>query len=192
MPAERIDQHVADGREQELAEGARRRAGAEGHGAPLLRQELAEGAEHQVERAAGEAEADQHAGAEMQHAGRRRIGHDDEAERIEQRARRRARGRRRTGRRSRRRRAGRRPRAGSGSRWRSRRCRGPSRIPSIIGIWNSPAEARGPKVMRAIRQPARTMSSGETRERAGDADMVTALQGQAGARRLTQVPHQQN
>ena len=87
MPAERIDQHVADGREQELTEGARRRAGAEGHGAPFRRQELAEGAEHQVERAAGQTEADQHAGADMQNPGGGGIGHDDEAERIEKRAR---------------------------------------------------------------------------------------------------------
>ena len=57
----------------------------------------------------------------------------------------------------------------------------------IIGSWNRPDEARGPKVIRAIRQPARTMISGETRVRTGDADMVSALQGQAGARRLAQV-----
>ena len=130
MPAERIDQHVADGREQELAERAGGRAGAERHRPPFLRQELAEGAEHQIERAARQAEADQHAGAELQHAGRGRIGHDHEAQRHRATRRRRARARRRTGRRRRRRRAGRRPTAGSGSRWRSRTCRGPSRIPS--------------------------------------------------------------
>ena len=51
-------------------EGAGRRARAEGEPAPLLRQQLAEGAEHEVERAARQAEADQHAGAERHHAGR--------------------------------------------------------------------------------------------------------------------------
>ena len=86
MPAERIDQDVADRREQELTERARRGAGAEGHRAPVFGQELAEGAEHEIERAARQAEADQHAGAEMQHARRRRIGHDHEPERIEERA----------------------------------------------------------------------------------------------------------
>ena len=29
----------------------------------------------------------------------------------------------------------------------------------VIGIWNSPAEARGPKVIRAMAQPAATTSS---------------------------------
>jgi hypothetical protein len=33
----------------------------------------------------------------------------------------------------------------------------------VIGIWKRPADARGPKVMSAIRQPDRTTSSGETR-----------------------------
>src|SRR6476660_4578634 len=38
----------------------------------------------------------------------------------------------------------------------------------LIGIWNSPAEARGPKPIRAIRQPARTTISGETRRAVTD------------------------
>jgi hypothetical protein len=87
MPAEGFDQGAADGREQELAERAGGGAGAEGEGPPALRQELAEGADHQVERAAGEAEADQHPGAQMEHSGRRGVGHDDEAERVEEGAR---------------------------------------------------------------------------------------------------------
>jgi len=31
---------------------------------------------------------------------------------------------------------------------------------TVIGIWNRPALARGPKVISAIRQPAATMISG--------------------------------
>jgi hypothetical protein len=44
-----------------------------------------------------------------------------------------------------------------------------------MGSWNNPADARGPKVIRAIRQPEMTISSGDTRDRAADADMLTAL-----------------
>ena len=49
MPAEAVDQDVADRRIEELSERARRRAGPERHRPPALGQELAEGAEHEVE-----------------------------------------------------------------------------------------------------------------------------------------------
>ena len=83
MPAERLDEGAAERRIEELAEGAGGGAGAEGERTPGFRQELAEGADDEVEGAAGEAEADQHAGAEMQHARRRGIGHDDEPDGVE-------------------------------------------------------------------------------------------------------------
>ena len=85
VPAEAVDEKVRDRREEELAERARRGAGPEGERPPFRRQELAEGAEDEVERRAREAEADEHAGAEMHQPGRRRIGHDREPERVEDR-----------------------------------------------------------------------------------------------------------
>ena len=39
----------------------------------------------------------------------------------------------------------------------------PQPYSATMGNWNSPAAARGPKVMRAMRQPAPTTSSGEMR-----------------------------
>ena len=48
-----------------------------------FRQELAERREHDGEARAGEAEADQHAGREMQHARRRGIGHQREPGRVD-------------------------------------------------------------------------------------------------------------
>src|SRR5215203_2174190 len=39
----------------------------------------------------------------------------------------------------------------------------PQPYSATMGNWNSPAAARGPKVMRAMRHPAPTTSSGETR-----------------------------
>jgi hypothetical protein len=50
----------------------------------------------------------------------------------------------------------------------------------IMGSWNRPDDARGPKVIRAIRQPHTMMSSGEKRDRAEEADMLTALKGKQG------------
>src|SRR3954451_8776027 len=44
-----------------------------------------------------------------------------------------------------------------------------------IGIWNRPAAARGPKVMSAMRQPAATMISGETRGRAAAAETEVGI-----------------
>ena len=106
------------------------------------------------ERAAREAEADEHAAGQRERAGVVRDRHQRDAERVDERRRRRARGRRRSGRRSRRRTAGRAPRAGSGSRSRARTSRGPSRAASVSGSVNSPKLVRMPKVMIAIRQPA--------------------------------------
>ena len=50
------------------------------------RHQLAERADHDGERAAGEAEADQHAGRDVQRRGRGRIGHQGEAKRVQDRA----------------------------------------------------------------------------------------------------------
>jgi hypothetical protein len=47
----------------------------------------------------------------------------------------------------------------------------PQPYSTVIGTWNSPAEARGPKPIRAIRQPARTTSSGGTRAGLDEADI---------------------
>ena len=119
--------------------------------------------------AAREAEADQHAGAEMQQPGRRRIGHDGEPERVEDRAgadhahRAEAVG----------------DGAGEGladapEQVLQRDARGaktsrPQPYSVVIGIWNSPAVARGPAVMSAMAQPAATTSSGEIRRDAAPA-----------------------
>ena len=83
LPAERIHQRHRERRIEKLAERARRRAGAEGERTPARRQELAESAEHDRERAAGKAEADEHAGPEIEHPGRGRIRHQDETDGIE-------------------------------------------------------------------------------------------------------------
>ena len=120
LPAVVLDQHVADRREEELAERTGGGARAERHRPPLFRQQLAEGAEHEIERTARQAEADQHAAADLQHAGRRRIGHDHEARGVEQPRRRREPARLRTGPPRRPRTAARYPRAGSAPRWRAR------------------------------------------------------------------------
>ena len=70
-----------------MAERARRCAGAEGDRAPAFRQQLTERGNHEVERAARQAEADQHAGRQIEHAGRRRLRHHVDAGGVEQRAR---------------------------------------------------------------------------------------------------------
>ena len=72
------------GGKEELAERAGGGAGTERHRAPFLGQQLPEGAEHKVERTTRQAETDQDAAADLQHAGRGRIGHDHQARRIEQ------------------------------------------------------------------------------------------------------------
>ena len=86
LPAEIVDHRHAERREQELAERAGRGAGAERDAALLRRQQFAERRQHQIERTAGQAEADQHAGAEIERHRRRRIAHQQQAAGIEQRA----------------------------------------------------------------------------------------------------------
>ena len=71
LPAERLDENVADRREQELAEGAGRGAGAEGERTPASGRSLPKAPRTRLNEQPDEAEADQHAGAEMQHARRR-------------------------------------------------------------------------------------------------------------------------
>ena len=85
LPSDSIDQADAERREQELAEGAGGRAGAEGERAPAFRQQLAERRDHQVERAAGKSEADQHAAGEIKRARRGGMRHHENAGCIEQR-----------------------------------------------------------------------------------------------------------
>ena len=128
LPAEIVDQRHAERREQELAERSGRSAGAERDAAPLRRQQLAECGQHQIERAAGQAEADQDAGAEIERQRRRRVAHHQAGRRHKAARRRTSRARRRSGRRSRRRTAGRAPTTGFERRARGRRRRGPRQI----------------------------------------------------------------
>src|SRR5262249_15046602 len=83
LPVEPVDERAGERREQELSERAGGRAGTERERPPALRHELAQRADHQVERAAGETETDQDAGGQMQHAGRGGVGHEYEADRID-------------------------------------------------------------------------------------------------------------
>ncbi len=83
LPAERAHQKDCERRIEKLPERAGRGAGAEADQPPVLGQELAERREHDGERAAREAEADEHAGGEIEHAGRARLRHQREPERIE-------------------------------------------------------------------------------------------------------------
>ena len=69
LPAEIVDHRHAERREQELPERSGRGAGAECYAALLGRQQLAEGRQHQIERAARQTEADQDAGAEISDSG---------------------------------------------------------------------------------------------------------------------------
>ena len=68
LPAEPVHQRDRERRKQELAERAGRGAEAEGERAPLRRHQFAEGADHEVNESRDEAEADQHAGREVEHA----------------------------------------------------------------------------------------------------------------------------
>ncbi len=86
LPAEIVDQRDAERREQELAERSCRGAGAECDAALFRWQQLAECRQHQVERATGEAETDQHAGAEIERQRRRGVAHQQQAAGIEHRA----------------------------------------------------------------------------------------------------------
>jgi hypothetical protein len=85
-PAIAADQRYREWREQELSERSGRRAGAEGERPPLRRHQLAERADHDGERAAGQPEADDLAGTEVEHRRRSGIGHRGEAQRVEDRA----------------------------------------------------------------------------------------------------------
>ena len=170
-----IGVHQAHGerREQELAERARRRAGAERERAPAFRHELAERADHHRQRAAGQAEADQHAGREMRAspASSHRPSGRGRAHRGSRR--RSARAARRSCRRSRRRTAGRRPRAGSGWRATARTRRGPSPFACDSGVRKKPSAERGPNVMTAIAQPHSDQDDRRApRERFGGAGAV--------------------
>ena len=69
-----------------IARTTRRGARAQRDAAPFRRQQLAERRQHQIERTAGQAEADQNAGAEIERQRRRRIAHGDQAGGIHQRA----------------------------------------------------------------------------------------------------------
>ena len=124
------------------------------------RQQLAERRDHEIERAARKAEADQHAGGDLQRDRRGRVGHQREAGRIEHRADaqhpqhaeavrdRAGEGLRRC------------PTAGSAARRRARTRRGPSRSPADIGVRKKPKAERGPNPSSEIRQPQRMMTSG--------------------------------
>jgi hypothetical protein len=72
--------------ENRNCERAGRGAGAEGKRAHIFRQELSERPEHDRERAAGEAEADEHAGSEVEHFRRCGVGHQGEPGSAEHRA----------------------------------------------------------------------------------------------------------
>ena len=147
-------------REQELAERARRGAGAERDGAPARRQQLGEGADHERERAAGEAEADQHAGRQVELERRLRDT---------------------PSRRCRRRRAARRAMSTRGAPKRS--ASAPANgwpaphssisiasasaelvaapaVGGVIGVRKKPKVERGPKLITPIRQPQTRMTSG--------------------------------
>ena len=144
LPGKRVDQRMRERRIEELAERARRGAGAEGEGAPVLRHELAERADHHRERAAGKAEAD-HARRPTDRASPSRSRWPSRRDRRRRGSRRRtARAPGRSGRRRRRRTAAPRPTAGSAWRWRTRRSRGPSRArtTSASGTGRAPSAAR--------------------------------------------------
>ena len=81
-PAVQVDEEHAERREQELTQRARGGAGAERQRAPGFRNQLAERGEHDVERAAGESEPDQHAGGKVEQARRARFRHQGKSERV--------------------------------------------------------------------------------------------------------------
>jgi hypothetical protein len=87
LPPIAVDQRHRQRREKELSERSGRGAGAEGKRPPLRRHQLAERADHDSERGAGQPEADHDAGTEMEHRRRAGIGHRSQAERVENRAR---------------------------------------------------------------------------------------------------------
>ena len=128
--------------------------------APFLRQQLAEGRQHQIERTAGQTEADQNAGADIERHGVVGIAHHQQAERHRSTRRCKSRARCRTCRRSRRRRAGRCPTADFERQRRVRRHRGPSENSRLMGCMKKPKVERGPNVSMPIRQPQMMITSG--------------------------------
>ena len=84
LPAKTADHAAGDGRKQELTEGARRRAKAEGDGAHVLGHQLHQGADDHVERAARQAQPHDDASRDGETGGRGGISHQDEARPVEQ------------------------------------------------------------------------------------------------------------
>ena len=78
LPAEIVDHGHAERREQELPERSGGGAGAKRNAAPLGRQQLAERGQHQIERTAGQSEADQDAGADIERQRRRGVAHHEQ------------------------------------------------------------------------------------------------------------------
>ena len=78
LPAEIIDHRHAKRREQELPERSGGGSGTECNSPPLRRQQLAERRQHQIERTAGQPEADQDAGTDIKRQRRRRVAHHQE------------------------------------------------------------------------------------------------------------------
>ncbi len=85
LPAEIVDQRDAERCEHELSERTRRGARAQRDAAPFLRQQLAEGRQHQIERTAGQTETDQKSGADIERQRRAGITHHQQAGGIHQR-----------------------------------------------------------------------------------------------------------
>ena len=83
LPADAVDQSNGGRREQKLPERSCRRSGPEREHAPAVGHKLAECADHKTERASGEPEPDQHAGAEVQHRRGRRRGHQPQTQCVE-------------------------------------------------------------------------------------------------------------
>ena len=86
FPSDRVDEHRREGRTDELAERARRRAEAQPETALLRRQQLREGAQHDIERTSGESEADHHAAGDVHQDRIARHGHEREAGHVKQRS----------------------------------------------------------------------------------------------------------
>ena len=162
MPAELLDQDVADRRKQELAEGAGRGAGAEGHRPPVSGRSLPKAPSTRLKEQPERPKPISTPAPRWSSRGVVGIGHDDEAGGVEQRADAEHAHRAET--------------VGDGAG--EGRAEAPEQVldrdgepegvaaPAELGrssgSGTGPAVARGPKVISAIRQPARTMISGET------------------------------
>jgi hypothetical protein len=84
LPTEIVDQRHAKRSEHELTERACRGTRAEREPTPLDRQQFAEGRQHEIERTARQAEANQYAGAKIERERRCRIAHQHQPSCIEQ------------------------------------------------------------------------------------------------------------